>query len=169
MGQLRGQTLPHLVKKETSLVFRCALDLVERRDIVEILMIEPLGQLPELFLEVPKVVGHSLGPHFVHLKGDLNDVPVPMETGALSLVVSKEVGRIVMGLNRKGVHGFCAGFRRSGEEDMAGHGQPEELVPGLLVIQETAPHGRGDGLGILLLDTPHHHTEMIGLHHHTHT
>ena len=53
----------------------------------------------------------------------------------------------------------------SGKKDMTGHGQPEEFVPCLLVTQEDSSHGRSDGLGILLLHTPHHHAKVVGLHH----
>src|SRR6266853_761615 len=46
--------------------------------------------------------------------------------------------------------------------------QPQEFVPGLRVLEQRAPQGARDRLGVLLLDAAHHHAEMVRLDHHTH-
>src|SRR6266550_3953257 len=47
--------------------------------------------------------------------------------------------------------------------------QPQEFVPGLRILQQRAPQGARDRLGVLLLDAAHHHAEMVRLDHDTHT
>ena len=46
---------------------------------------------------------------------------------------------------------------------MRARGQPQELVSGPLVVEEDTAHGRSDRLGVLLLNAPHHHAQVIGL------
>ena len=44
----------------------------------------------------------------------------------------------------------------------------QELAPGLRVVPEGPDHAGGDGLAVDLLDAPHDHAHVAGLHHDTH-
>ncbi len=46
--------------------------------------------------------------------------------------------------------------------------QIQELSPGLVFGLKNAQHRAGHRQGILLLHPPHHHAEMVGLHHNSH-
>src|SRR6478752_2838529 len=61
--------------------------------------------------------------------------------------------------------------RQTGDRQAAGSQlqQLEELHPRPLLIAKGAEHGAGDRVGVLLLDTPHRHTEMCPLAHHRDT
>src|SRR5581483_410089 len=47
--------------------------------------------------------------------------------------------------------------------------EPQEFIPRLPIVTETAAQGTGDGLGVLLLHPTHHHAQMLRLDDHTDT
>jgi hypothetical protein len=80
-------------------------DLQERRELVEILVIEGLEKLLGLFLEDLEIDAEPGFVQFAGIDGDLNLPVVAMKVFTVPLVVDKIVGRSEGGRDGKAIHG----------------------------------------------------------------
>src|SRR5690606_8938808 len=113
------------------------LDLRERREVVEVLVVQALGELAQVVLDLDEVEGEAVLVELVPGEGELHDVAVAVQTLALPLVVAEEVGAVVVGLNADDVHAAPSGAVQGDDADV--HlGRPRDRVD----------NGVGDGAGV---------------------
>ena len=90
--QLFWATLLHLFTEIPGLVLSRALYLGKGGDVIQVLMVEAIGQLSQVPLQIPEIIDHLPFSKGWGLKNHLDHVPVAVEAGALPFIVPKEVG-----------------------------------------------------------------------------
>ena len=90
--QLFWETLFHLFKEIPGLVLSRALYLGKGGDVIQVPMVEAIGQLSQVPLQIPEIIDHIPFSKGWGLKNHLDHVPVAVEAGALPFIVPKEVG-----------------------------------------------------------------------------
>src|SRR5690606_29122971 len=132
-----GEAALQLVEEVARLVLRTRLDVRERREVVEVLVVQALGELAQVVLDLDEVERETVLVELVPGERELHDVAVPVQALALPLVVPQEVGAVVVGLNADDVHAAPSGAVQGDHADV--HlGRPRDRVD----------DGVGDGAGV---------------------